>query len=950
MAELVGRESEISLLLELSERSASEQPGIVFVTGEAGAGKTRLVDEALQRLSRPVLRGEASPDSPTPYAPLVAALRGYYRGRRDALAARPLAKYLSALLPELDLEPIEADQPTLNAAIADALALAGEEGAVLFLEDLHWADASTLDVLLDLSKLPAQSGLSFLATYRNDELPRLHRLRGVRSALRRARRLAEVALEPLSREDTYALAKEVAGTTLTADVVRGVYERSEGIPFFVEELAALAVELPDDTDRGASEVELPETIRDAVRHRTQSLDDEVRHALDVMAVAGPSIPLPLFAELVDPDAISRLLEHGWLVRSGDGIVWFRHALVRDAVYSDIPWLRRRELHRSLAEALEAQGSAPERAAHHWLAGHDPLRARPHLLEAARSFCAVHAYRDAQVLLRQALAVWPEDERDADRAATLELLAESAELSGDPDEAANIWRRVAGSRRALSDAEGTARAQRRLATVFEMQGQWNDAVDARVSAAIAFSASGQPLEAATERLAAASHLKSAGELAAALELVELAIADAEKAESPELKLRARSSKGEIRAKLGDPGGVEMAREALGTALAQGYTSVAADAYYNLANALEHTALYDGAVDVYEQAADFCKSHGLDGTGKTCFACLAPTLRHVGRWKEAIEVCRTVMADPDSPAVAWHVAAGELGLIHALKGQAASARRLLRSALRFARGNDIFGLVVEASWGEAILAALEGRDEEASKIATELIEDCRRRQEWHYSLSAMRWCITWFSLRGDAPTLSSAASVLSDAAAGTGSHEARAAFAYALAEAALVQVDTDMALTHARQTLELLEGVGAPLEVAEMRVRCAVALAGAGERTAAIDILSNSYRVAKKLGVRPLARSIVDMFDQLGEPVEPHLGRSARAGVEGGGLSRRELDVLRHVAAGRTNKEIAELLFLSTRTVDMHVRNVFTKLDCRSRTEAVARASELQLFGAKQPDTA
>ncbi len=954
MAALIGRDYELSLLLDLSGRADSQQPGVVFVAGEAGAGKSRLVDEALRRLSRPVLRGEALADSPSPYGPLVDALRGFYRGNQNALVARPLAKYLAALLPELDLEPVEADQPTLSAALCDAVAVAGEAGAILVLEDLHWADAGTLDVLLDLSKLPAQSGLSIVATYRNDELPRLHRLRGVRSELRRARRFSEVILGPLSREHSYALTEEVAGRPLPDEILRGVYERSEGIPFFIEELARVVddglVERSDDGTR--QEAQLPETIRDAMRQRTRSLDPGIREALDVMAVAGQSVPLPLFAELVDPDAISGLLEHGWLVESGDGLAWFRHALVRDAVYSDISWLRRRELHRLLAEELEDHADAPERVAHHWVAAQDPLRARPHLLAAAQSFCAVHAYRDAQDLLHQALAEWPEDELDAERAAALELLAGCVEYSGDHVEAARIWRSVSISRRAFDDSQGVARAQRRLATVLEMQGDWRAAIDERISAAATFEECAQPAEAAIERLGAAYHLHHANQLTAALELVLLAAADAEAGSAPELALRARAVQGEIRAGMGEADGVELARDALGVALAEGYRAAAADAYYSLANALHCSAQYEGAVDAYGQASEFCNSWGLDEMGKVCFACLAPTLRHVGRWKEAIDVCHSVRVDPDAPPAAWNVASGELGLIHALKGNASSARRLLVPALRFARANAIFPLAVETSWGTAIVAALEGKDDQATAIATDLIEDCGRREEWNFSLSAMRWCVTWFALRGNPQMLSAAASVLSDAAAATGSQEARTALTFALMEGALSQDDADVARTHARQTVELLERVSAPLEAAEMRARCALALAGAGasERTAALGLLTNSYRVAKKLGARPLARSIVDIFAELGEPVEPHLGRAARAGAERGGLSRRELDVLRHIAAGRTNKQIGELLFLSTRTVDMHVRNVLTKLDCRSRAEAVARAAELGLLDKSQPDTA
>ncbi len=158
---------------------------------------------------------------------------------------------------------------------------------------------------------------------------------------------------------------------------------------------------------------------------------------------------------------------------------------------------------------------------------------------------------------------------------------------------------------------------------------------------------------------------------------------------------------------------------------------------------------------------------------------------------------------------------------------------------------------------------------------------------------------------------------------------------------------MARSHARQTLDLLKRMPAPLEAAEMRARCAVALAGAGDQEAAIGELTNSYRAARKLGARPLALAVVDVFRELGEPVEPHLGRRAAAAAPSGGLSRREIAVLRQIATGQTNKEIAELLFLSTRTVDMHVRNILTKLDCRSRADAVRRAAELGLLAGADP---
>lgn len=947
---LVGREYEGSLLVDLLERPRGEKPGVILVAGEAGIGKSRLIEETLARLSRPVLRGEATADSMFPYAPLVQVIRAYGRDHRDALLSLPLTNHLALLLPELGLDQGETDPSTLRAAICDVAAAAGDAGSILVLEDLHWADGGTLDVLLELAKVPEQSGLSIVATYRNDELPRLHHLRGVRSELRRAERLHEMVLQPMSRAETYRLAEEVAGSGLSEGVCHAIFERSDGIPFFVEGLAAsVALDAPADGSTEEERVGEPsETLRDAIRLRTSALDAPETEALEVMAAAGASIDLPLLADLVDPDSVTRLIEHGWLIEVDGRTASFRHALVRDAIHADIPWLRRRERHRFLAQALEARGAAPEEVAHQWLAAREPLRARAHLLQAARSFCSVHAYRDARALLIEALAEWDGDGIDPERMGALELLARCTELSGDRDEAVAMWQVISKAREELDDAEGLARALRHLATLFEMRGDWDEAVAARVAAAAGFGACAQPAEAAMERVAAASHLQAAGELSSALDLVLQAGTDVEISGHGELRLRALALEGQIRAKLGQPAGVTMARDALGLALSEEYTAPAAEAYYRLASALEHTAEYAGALDAYESAFAFCKSRGIEGMGEVCFACLTPVMRHVGRWKEATEVCRNVMRDGDAPAVARNVAATELGLINAIKGNAASARRLLAPALSFARASDIFGLVIECSWGLAMVQALEGKADGASTTAIELVESCRQREEWHYSVSAMRWCGTWFSERRDEPGLMSAVDALASAASRTGSQEAQAALGYGLIEVALLNGDGKKAFVQAEQTLKLLDNLPAPYEVAEMRARTAVALIGAGRRDAALGILTAAYRTAKKLGARPLASRIVGQFEGLGEPIEPHLGRRATNESKRAGLSRRELDVLRHVAGGQTNKEIAEVLFLSTRTVDMHLRNILLKLDCRSRAEAVRRAGELGLLADANPE--
>jgi DNA-binding NarL/FixJ family response regulator len=160
--------------------------------------------------------------------------------------------------------------------------------------------------------------------------------------------------------------------------------------------------------------------------------------------------------------------------------------------------------------------------------------------------------------------------------------------------------------------------------------------------------------------------------------------------------------------------------------------------------------------------------------------------------------------------------------------------------------------------------------------------------------------------------------------------------------LLNGDAEQAARLFLQALELLRELELPFERAETQLRAGVALAAVGDREAAIERLTDAYRTARKLGARPLAGRARSELAQLGERIDQrNVGRAAGE-LDHSGLSRRELEVVRLVAVGRTNREIARDLFLSPRTVDMHVRNILSKLGCRSRTDATRRAGELGLL--------
>jgi DNA-binding SARP family transcriptional activator len=940
-AALIGRERERGVLDDRLDRAAAGEGGVFLLAGEAGVGKTSLAQAALGECALLVLRCACSEQGRAPYAPLIAALRAYDRIASGALAeSGRLTSHLAVLLPELGPAPAVVDHLSLAQALRDAFAgIARHQPAVVFLDDLQWGDEATLELLPSLASSVA-GPLLFLAVYRSDEIPRAHPLRRTRAELRRGARLDELMLEPLDQGHAAKLASRILGRSPGPRLAQRIFERTEGVPLFVEELAAAlsagrrleeqgdALELP-----AGHEVPLPDTVRETVLLRTDRLTQAGRHALEVAAVAGARVDLGLVADLAGVPGLEEAIEQGFLVEVEEGRAAFRHALVREAVYAEIPWTRRRVQHRRLAEILERAGAQPQLLAEHWLAASEPERARPKLLAAAEAFCAVHAYRDASRLGRRALELWPEGEDEAGRLVALERLGLCAKLSGELAEAARVWEEVVDTRRAGGDSEALGEAERRLAAVYELAGAWERAGAARTRSAEAFAACGLPAEAATERLTAAAHLQAAGWLSAALELVTRSSKDVELAARGELRARALALEGQVRAKLGEgETGVALVRSALALALAENAAPAVADAYFRLGSALEHAAAYPAAIDAYATAYDYCQREGVEGPGDVCFACLTPIMVHTGEWQRATEVCREVLEGETAPPLARMVASGELGHVYALRGEPGRARRLLAEALAFARQNAIFGLEIEATHALARVDGLVAKDDEAAERMRELIARWQTREERHYSVAALRWATTLFARRGDVPGAGSCADALARIAAATGDTEAVAALAHALGELALLNGDADGAARQFTRALELLIDASAPYERAETQVRAAVALAAAGERQTAVDRLTDAYRTARKLGARPLASSAAEELQALGEPVE---GRSA-------GLSRREVEVLRFAAEGLTNREIAARLFLSKRTVDMHVRNLLAKLGCRSRVEAAQRARSLELI--------
>ena len=519
-AVLVGRERECRALEAALARLRAGSGGIVLVAGEAGVGKTRLVEAVFRLADVTFVRGETSERASPPYGSIAAALRALLRADPGALEeCGPLAGYLSVLLPERGSRPPDADRATVCEAVCCALRSIGRRApAVVILDDLQWTDASTCELLPALAAALEDEPLLIVCAYRSDELGRGHPLRRARTDLRRAGRLSELVLDPLDFDGTSELAARAFGQAPEPSLASTLYERTQGVPLFVEELCAalVAADRVIQTPRGVAllggdELPLPDTLRDAILARVEQLSPAARGVLEVAGVAGLRVDLELVAELAGEAAIDEPAAAGILIEVEPGVAAFRHALAREALYRDIPWGRRCRLHRRVAEWLEQRGARPAVLAEHWAAAREPERARPALVAAAEEFHDVHAYRDALGWFRRALELWPAGD-EAGRLALLERVGRCAELSGDLGAATRAWEEVAEARRAAGDSGAAAELTRRLAVAYDLQGASERALAARQRAAEGFTDARRDADAAAELLAAVSQLESMGSLA------------------------------------------------------------------------------------------------------------------------------------------------------------------------------------------------------------------------------------------------------------------------------------------------------------------------------------------------------------------------------------------------------------------------------------------------------
>jgi DNA-binding CsgD family transcriptional regulator/tetratricopeptide (TPR) repeat protein len=991
---------------EALDRAAEGRGGAMIVSGEAGVGKTRLLTEfvAARCTGATVLVGAclALADGAPPYWPVVDAIRGLRRpeeapalariaapGMADvagggALGQRPagtgaLEAPAQAVSPTGtgNAEPVAQAQDQVFEPVLRTIEQATAMGPVLLVvEDLHWSDRSTRDLLTFLAGNLRRHPFLFLGTYRSDALVPGHALHLWLAELVRGAGAELLELGRLSREEVTRQLAGILGAPPRPDIADAIWARSGGNAFFAEELLAAMV---------AGQEDLPPTLRQVLMARIGNLSPTASTMLTMVATAGTPVRHELLAalgRLSDEDLIRAIREcvdqQDLLVEPrGDGYT-FRHSLLREAVEEQLLPAERIALHRACARALTADrslayGSPAAELAWHWYAAGDHARAVHASVEAAVAAQTSFGYAEACAHLERALQLRESGQTpDLPGAPPVDVLelrmraAECANLAGDHAKAAALARTAAGSLGPGTTPGSAALVWERLGRYLWDSGASEDALGAYERAVELVAADRETQVAARVLGAQASALMLAGRYAESHRRAQEALDIARHTGARREEAQVLAVLGFDLAYFGDPAGVALLHDARRIAEEDADPDGVARAYVHLTTLLsEPLNRLEEAVVVAEEGLARVQAMGLARFhGAALQAMIVNTLFRLGRWEESDRrVQEAFDAKPaGTAAMDLHLARAKISMA---RGEfVATAADLEAVRTLSARAIDP-RFIVPVLTLEAGLALWEHRlDDARDAVAAGLARLTVSQEVWFAAPLA------WHGLRAEADRAASARARRGtqelDAARATaaalmdhlrhlkGRLDPSAAAVHRAADIYTAMCEGEWSRLEGASSAEIWEDVAAtwdtmsqPYPAAYARWRLAEALLARRARSGpATEALRWAHATAQRLGADPLRREVEDLATRAGisveEPAELPTAAAPPTVEAELGLTRREVEVLRLVALGRTNREVASTLFISEKTAGVHVSNILRKLDLRSRVEAGAYAHRVGLL--------
>lgn len=941
---LIGRDAELDELTV----TVGDPPALVLLEGEAGVGKTRLVREALARAElqgRRALVGYCQPlREPLPFGPVIEALRSAatmppaHEVGAVAGALTPLVPELSELLPPA-LEPLgnaQADRYRVFRAILEVLRALGPTTCVL--EDLHWSDHGTGDLLRFLvSQLPDE--LSLVLTYRLEDLSPSSPIRGLTSRLPARMRRTSLSLSPLGPEEVGDLVASIFQVEdVSGEFALHLHERTQGLPFAVEEVLRLLADRRDVVQRDGrwarrtlSELVVPAATRDAILERLARLSPGAKGVARAAAAVGVPASEALLQSVAGLSSeraargLSEALSLNLLRETADGRFSFRHALAGEAVYEAIETPARRRLHLRAARALERKREPPLAQIAHHLQRADVPKKWVRYAEAAADL-AISLGNDpaACELLAEALAC-PECSSAA-RARMAAKLGRAALGSLDHDRALAVLRRVVDEDALPTGVRGEVRLYVGL-LLDNQAGQASGGL--REIARAVPELRRKPGLAARAMAALAVPMSTEGHLTEHLAWMERALEAAGRARDQALRTAVLVNRATLLMHVGDPGAWRAVLDLPWDTASASEKRELMRASLNLAHActcIGHYAHAEGFISrgrrlSVEGTDPYYSTAGLDSTGA-----LLDCAR--GHWADLEAGVRRRAHAEDVP-IPLAEAELVLGLLLLARGEILEAQRQLASAREVGSRAGSVPVVAAAAGGLARIMLARGDAEGAAAEARSALELVRGKGIWVWTAEVAPAATDALLAGGSGDE---AARLVAEMARGLRGRDAPAAHAALRVCRALLARGEGRAEQSARgfaQAERAWLALPRPYEAARCREARALLLLSLGQKRGK-ELLLGALEGFTALGASWDAARVRRSLREHGV-VRPW--RGGRRGY-GSRLSPREEEVARLAADGRTNKEIAEALVLSPRTVEVHLARARRKLGAGSRKDLAA----------------
>jgi DNA-binding CsgD family transcriptional regulator len=978
----VDRRRELSAIEAALVRTREGSGSVVFVGGEAGIGKSRLISEVSGRAERDemtVVVGECPPlgGGELPYAPVVGALRSLVAQREGTELEVMLGSVrgdLSVLLPEPPpggpgvvraLAGERSQARLFEQLLAVFSSAARARPLVLVVEDFHWADRSTCEFFSFLISAARREPIALIITYRSDELRRGHPLRHCMLELERSGRAIKVELGPFTRAEVREQVAAILDESPPVRLVDRLLERSEGNPFFTEELLASSRE-PGEP--------LPESLRDILLARVESQSTVVRDLLRIAAVAGRTVDHALLGAIAElsEDELNRALREAvesYLLTPDSAAAGysFRHALLREAIYADLLPGERRNLHLRLARTLSSQamlGAAnavgAAELARHWYAAGELPAALAAFVSAGAAAEDLYAVGEAWMHYERALEIWDlvapaPGELPLERLEVLRRAANAALMAGEQERAISLVHDLLARIDEDDDPVGAALAYERLGRYLWIAGRDEDALPA-YRRAVELMPHDPPSEELALVLAAEGQaLMLCDRAAESNSRCDEALSIARSVGTEALEAHVLNTMSGNLSSVGEfDQSIEAARKALTIARRQRLADEVHRSYMNGSAALDEAGRVEESIEMAREGIVSAREFGLERQwGDVLRAELADRSLQVGRWRDAETLIEEVIDHCPTGVSAW-IAYRSLGYLRVERGELDGAAQALSRAEEQTRRS--LGSMALAPLA-AVRASLElwaGCPEAAAASVSECLKRLGDREHVFYTarlyeLGARACADLAARAPGDTRTIAEQTATaqkllehldgLIAQLPGAIPPLVRASRAACAAEGSRIAGGDAALWAEARRQWETCHD---PYRAAYARWREAEVLLSAGrDRAGAEALVGEAHAVVDELAAGPLREEIEALARRaridLGQRHPPET--APNTALERLELTPRELEVLGLLADGLTNREIGAQLFISNKTASVHVSRILTKLSVANRAAAAAAAHHL-----------